>query len=232
MALIANMIVKNEANRYLEEVLIDMLQYIDKIIITDDASTDDTVDICKKYTKHVYQNKESLFCIDESKLRQSSMDNLSVHAKHGDWILAIDADEKVWATKNPIMDIIRTTRYDVIGLDFINMWTPTHYRVDKFWKPTVCTKLFRYMSNPKIKERKLACGSEPTYVEKAIRMGRWLPNSGLKIQHLGYMRDEDKQAKYDRYMEIDGGKYHSSSHLKSIIDKNVELLPWDFTRII
>jgi glycosyltransferase involved in cell wall biosynthesis len=232
MSLIANMVVKNEVDRYLEEVLSDLLLYVDKIVITDDASTDNTVEVCKRYTPHVYSNAESLFCVDEAALRQSSINNLGKHASPGDWILAIDADEIIWSTRAPIKELIRTTKYDVISLEFINMWNPTHYRVDKMWKPTLCTKLFRYVKNGKIKDRKLACGSEPTYVEDAVRKGRWLRDSGLKIQHLGYMFDEDKKIKYDRYMEIDGGKFHSGNHLKSIMDKKVELLPWDFERIL
>lgn len=232
MPLVANMVVRNEVDRYLEQVLEDLKLYVDKIVITDDCSTDDTVEICKQYTPHVYVNDEPLFCVNEGALRQKSIDNLGRHATPGDWVLAIDADEIVWSTKKPIMELIRTTKYDVIALEFINMWTPTHYRVDKLWKPALCTKLFRFMRNGVIKDRKLACGSEPTYVDKAIKMGRWMKDSGLKIQHLGYMDDEDKKAKYDRYMAIDGGKYHSGPHLKSIMDTHVELLPWEFERIL
>lgn len=231
MALIANMVIRNEADRYLDQVLLDLLTYVDKIVITDDCSTDNTVEIASEYTNHIYKTDEPLFTVDEGKLRQIGWNNLNKHAIKGDWILCIDADEIVWPTTKPIMDLVRTNRYDVIALEFINMWTPTHYRVDKLWKPMYCTKLFRYMEGGVIKDRKLACGSEPTYVEKAIKMGRWLKDSGLKIQHLGYMRDDDKKAKYDRYMEIDGGKYHAGSHIKSIMDKKIELVEWNFEKV-
>ena len=46
------------------------------------------------------------------------------------------------------------------------------------------------------------------------------------MQHLGYVRDEDKQAKYERYMRLDGGDFHARAHLESIIDPDPELLPW------
>jgi len=232
MPLIANLVCRNEADRYLEMVLQDLRLYVDDIVVTDDCSTDDTVKIAKKYSSNIYSTDEPLFCKNEGQLRQAAWENVERHAVPGDWILAIDADEIVYSTKKPIMDLIRTNKYDVLALEFINMWDPTHYRVDKQWKPSLCTKLFRYMKGGQIKDRQLACGSEPTYVEKSIRMNRWMRDSGLKIQHLGYMRDEDKKAKYDRYMEIDGGRFHSGAHLKSIMDKKVELVKWDFERII
>lgn len=232
MALIANLVCRNEADRYLKQVLDDLLLYVDDIVVTDDCSTDNTVEIVKDYTNHVYSTDEPLFCVNEGQLRQEAWRNLDNHAVYGDWILCIDADEIVYSTKQPIAELIQTTKYDVLALEFINMWNPTHYRVDKAWKPMLCTKLFRYMKNGRIRDRVLACGSEPTYVEKSIQMNRWMKDSGLKIQHLGYMRDEDKKTKYDRYMKIDGGKFHSGAHLKSIMDKKVELVEWDFERFI
>lgn len=231
MALIANMVVRNESDRYLETVLKDLLTYVDDIVITDDCSTDDTFDIASQYTDLAYRTSEPLFCVNEGALRQESWYNLSGRASQGDWILAIDADEIVWATKKNIRHTIMSAKYDVIGLDFINMWNAKQYRVDKFWKPMTCTKLFMYKKDGRIQDRKLACGSEPTYVSESVRKGRWHQDLGLKIQHWGYARDEDKKAKYDRYMEIDGGKYHSKNHLISIMDVKPELVDWDFKKV-
>jgi glycosyltransferase involved in cell wall biosynthesis len=230
--LIAQMVVRNEADRYLTKVLEDLLLYVDEIVITDDCSDDSTLAIATNYTDLAYQTSEHLFVKDEGKLRQEALQNLSYTAKTGDWILAIDADEIIWSTKRSIHHILTVAQYDVIGLEFINMWNDTQYRVDKFWAPMTCTKLFRFKEDGKIQDKKLACGSEPTYVADEIRKGRWHQNVGLKIQHWGYARDEDKITKYNRYMEIDGGKYHSGAHLASIMDKEPKLVTWDFERII
>lgn len=231
MALIAQMVVRNEANRFLVRVLDDLLSYVDEIVVTDDCSTDDTFQICSDYTDFIYKTEENLFVTNEGLLRQVALDNLANHAKTGDWILAIDADEIVWPTVLPIKELIKTVKYDVFGLEFVNMWSETHYRVDKFWAPITCTKLYRYMKGGKIKDRLLACGSEPTYVEESMRMGRWMKHSGLVLQHLGYVRDKDKKAKYSRYQEIDGGRYHSGEHLQSILDQHVQLREWDFVKV-
>lgn len=230
--LIAQMVARDEADRYLEEVLKDLLLYVDEIVVTDDCSTDSTFELASNYTDMIYRTSEQLFCKNEGQLRQEAWQNLSYIAKDGDWILAVDADEIIWSTIRTIRHIITVAQHDVIGLDFINMWNDTQYRVDKFWKPMTCSKLFRYRENGLIQDKKLACGSEPTYVANEIKHGRWHPNFGLKIQHWGYARDEDKIAKYNRYMEIDGGRYHSGAHLASIMDKEVQLVDWDFERLI
>jgi hypothetical protein len=227
MALIAQMVVKDEEDRYLREVLEHLSSFVNKIVITDDVSNDNTVAVCREYTDYVYELDEPLFCVNEGQLRQKAWDNLDNHAKDGDWILCIDADEKVWETTNTLEAILKQDYYHVIALAFTNMWNPTQYRTDKFWGPTNCTKLFRWQPNGKIQDKQLACGSEPTYIHKWMPK-RFFANSGLIIQHLGYMRDEDKQAKYDRYMEIDGGKYHSGSHLKSILDPKPILKDWRY----
>jgi hypothetical protein len=46
------------------------------------------------------------------------------------------------------------------------------------------------------------------------------------MQHLGYMRDEDKQAKYERYSTIDRGEFHNINHINSIIDPDPVLIGW------
>ncbi|MGB9826230.1 MAG: glycosyltransferase, partial [Desulfofundulus sp.] len=47
------MLVRNEAGRYLERVLKHAAQYVDEAVILDDASEDNTVEICKKVLQHI-----------------------------------------------------------------------------------------------------------------------------------------------------------------------------------
>lgn len=223
--LVAQMVVRNEADRYLDLVLSRLSEYADEIVITDDASTDGTVEICKQYTDLVYVNDEHLFSTNEGRLRQTAWDNLERHAKPRDWILCIDADEVLWWTTQPLDHYLYQTKFDILGLLFVNMWDPKNYRVDGYWEPTLCSKLFRFRPGGKIKDRPLACGSEPTYVEERLTTKTFMRHTGLVLQHLGYMRDEDKQAKYDRYMTIDRGKYHNLRHLRSIVGSPM-LKPW------
>lgn len=224
--LIVQMIVKDEADRYLADVLKHTSKFADEIVITDDASTDNTVEIAREYTDKVYTNEESMFALHEGTLRQGAWNHLAEHASAGDIILCLDADEKLFVTGYDIETIARTP-YDVFGVTFYHMWNKTQYRVDKAWAPVISSRLFRFKEGGTFKDRRLACGSEPTYVAEAIQRRSFFPNTGLVMQHLGYMRDEDKQSKYERYMTLDKGEFHARAHLESILDGNPTLVDWN-----
>jgi len=229
MKLIAQMIGKDEADRFLTEVLEHLRPMVDEIIFTDDASSDNTGEIAASFGAHLHRNESCMFVKHEGLLRQRAWERLSEHAEVGDWVLAIDCDEKLYTTLPDITirDLMVESNYDVINIEFIHMWNEDHFRIDKLWKPTGSSRLFKYKEGGKFTGRALACGSEPTYVGEAVRRRRYMFHSGLVMQHLGYVRDEDKQAKYDRYMELDKGKFHNIDHLKSILDPNPTLAKWN-----
>lgn len=222
--IIANMIGRNEADRYLEEVLDHLNQHVDAIVFTDDGSEDSTFMIARDAGAHTIRLSDSLFEENEGKLREVSWEHLQTVARHGDWILSIDCDEKLF----PPLDLhfmLENLKESVVMATFYHMWNETQYRVDKAWKPDQQPRLFRYFKEGHIMQRALACGQYPTYVKQMVRDGK-VRDSGIKMQHLGYMTDEDKMMKFERYMRIDGGKYHSLRHLESIVDENPVLEDW------
>lgn len=225
--LIANMVGRNEAGRYLEQCLNHLNGFADKIIFTDDCSDDNTPDIAEKYGCEVQVMDEPTFIENEGLLRNSAWQFLEEFASPGDWVLAIDADELLYGVEN-LPSLMNQSIYDVLGITFYHMWNPLMYRVDKAWQPNLSSRLFRYYQGGSFLQRKLACGSEPTYVQQLIRQNRALWHTGLNMQHLGYMRDEDKMDKYRRYMELDGGDFHSRTHIESIIDPTPILVEWKF----
>ena len=225
--LIANMVGRNEADRYLKDVLQHLSGIVDLIVFTDDCSDDDTLKIASDYAQ-VFQTEEQLFTKDEGKLRTFAWSNLSRFANQGDWILAIDCDEKLWSTQTDfnMSVLLNQNSYDVINVKFFHMWNEKQYRVDKLWAPNNSSRLFRYFYGGVFNDRKIACGSEPTYVNSLIKRGSYMKDSPLIMQHLGYIDDEDKRLKYQRYMELDGGDFHQKSHIESIIDPEPTLLDW------
>lgn len=231
---IAQMIGRNEAQRYLREVLEHLAPLVDMIVYTDDASEDATPDIFREFGAHVYQNSESLFGVHEGRCRQAAWDNLTRHAQTGDWILAIDCDEKLFATDpaKPLFKLLQNTQYYGLAVTFVHMWNERHYRVDKAWAPEAQTRIFRFVEGSPIPDNQLACGSAPEYVHLMELTGKVLSDTGLVMQHLGYMRAQDRQIKHDRYMEIDGGRFHSLPHLQSIIDPNPTLVPWESVPVV
>ena len=225
--LIAQMVGKNEGSRFLEDVLIRLSGQVDKIVFTDDCSDDNTIDIASKYAE-VFSNEETLFNKHEGNLRSKAWKNLEKIAKEGDWIIAIDCDEKLYHEEGlELKKVLQQSAFDVVNVRFYHMWNESQYRVDKLWAPNNSSRIFRYKNGGTFFDRKLACGSEPTYVVEWIQQRNYWVHSGLRMQHLGYIKDEDKQMKYERYMSIDKGEFHNIKHIESIIDTNPVLLNWN-----
>ncbi|HEY5601133.1 MAG TPA: glycosyltransferase family 2 protein [Patescibacteria group bacterium] len=88
---------KNEQN--LLTACLESVGWADEIIVIDDNSTDKTVEIAKKYTKNVFTHKRSSF---------SESRNFGLSKTKGEWILYIDADERVTANlKDEILSIVK-----------------------------------------------------------------------------------------------------------------------------
>lgn len=222
----AQMVGRNESSRYLDDVLSRISSQVDRIIFTDDCSDDNTPEIAAKYAE-VFSTDEQLFNVHEGKLRSFAWSNLSKFAKDGDWVIAIDCDEMLFHVDHlEIRDALNQSPFDVVNVRFYHMWNETQYRVDKLWAPTNSSRIFRYLSNGAFLNRELACGSEPTYVREWISQRNFWINSRLIMKHLGYVYDEDKRTKHERYSSIDGGKFHNLDHINSIIDENPVLIDW------
>lgn len=88
------MIVKNE-QEFLEDCLESVKGVVDQIVIVDTGSTDNTVDIAKRYGAEVHQFK---WCDDFSAAR-----NESIRYAKGDWILWMDADERLLPESKPAL---------------------------------------------------------------------------------------------------------------------------------
>lgn len=222
----AQMIGRNESSRFLEDVLQKLSTQVDRIIFTDDCSDDNTLEIAGKYAE-VFQTPSPMFTEHEGRLRALAWGNLEKFAKTGDWIIAIDCDEKLFHTENiEIASVLSRSEFDVVNVRFYHMWNNDQYRVDKLWAPNNSSRVFRFVSGGGFLNRKLACGSEPTYVRDWINRKNFWINSNLVMQHLGYLRDEDKQAKFERYSNIDRGEFHNIDHINSIVDENPVLIDW------
>ena len=220
------MVGKNESNRFLVPVLERLSTQVDKIIFTDDCSDDDTAEIAAQYAE-VFKTDKTLFSEHEGHLRSIAWKNLEKFANEGDWILAIDCDEMLYSQDNStIKETLNKSPNDVVNVRFYHMWNEFQYRVDKLWTPNNSSRIFRYKEGGTFFDKKLACGSEPTYVVEWIRQRNYWQHSKLVMKHLGYVKDEDKAIKHQRYMSLDKGQFHDLNHIESIVDKNPVLINW------
>ena len=78
------LIVKNEAASIRE--CLESVSFADEIVVLDSGSTDDTVALCREFTDRVYETDWPGF---------GPQKNRALDRVTGDWILSIDADERV-----------------------------------------------------------------------------------------------------------------------------------------
>ena len=103
MGVSAVVLAKNEEKNI--EGCLETLKWCDEIIVIDDFSKDKTVDIAHKLGAKVYQRKlESDF---------ASQRNFGLEKANGDWVLFVDADERVPSILSlEIQDVIQRDLYE------------------------------------------------------------------------------------------------------------------------
>lgn len=132
--LTAIMQVRNEAGRYLEQVLEELSEFVDDIVIVDDGSTDNTAQLCLSFAKvkKLVTLQSSLFN-REWELRQTLWE-LAV-STNPDWLLSVDADEFYEeSAKREMRRLIDQDVYDWVSFRLFDFWGgTTHYREDEHW---------------------------------------------------------------------------------------------------
>jgi len=224
------MIVRNEAERYLDKVLQQMVQICDKVIILDDNSNDNTVEVCESYGCEVYQTDKRIWDKNESILRQQLWDLVTNQAEEGDWILCLDADEYFNSKHLPFIDYLFNTvsnEVDGIGFKLYDMWNNREYRDDEYWqahKHYWCMAI-RYTTQVKYQ-----------WNNKALHGGRFPFNASqrmlpteIPILHMGWATEHSRSLKYNRYKRLDSNaQYGWKEQYESILDKNPNLKQFYF----
>ncbi len=227
--LVFSMIMKNEAGRKLRECLEEINHYADLAVIIDDASTDNSIAIAQEILGDkliLIRNRESKFSNEIVLRKQQWEETIKTNP---DWILNIDADQ-IFETKmrDEIYRLINQDEIDVWCFRLYDFWDETHYRDDQMWcaHNTYRSFLIRYKKdfNYTWKETPQHCGHFPQSIYfGGLRIGYSL----MRLKHYGWAKEEDRIAKYYRYMKLDpGAKYGNQAHYDSILDTNPHLLEW------
>ena len=225
-----SMLVHNEVDRYLPRVLEHVRHYIDDAVILDDASTDNTADLCRDLiARHhiplrLIQNTRTGFG-HEVTLRKQQW-RLTV-GTGPDWVLFLDADEVPEDhAKTDLRTLLDQKRVTYHAFRIFDLWDEDHYREDAHWHAHRSHRPFLVRFVPGFPYRwhatPLHCGRMPANVQ-------WLPGSCsiLRIRHYGWATLRDRQVKYERYMAADPeGRYGSIAQYESILDREPHLIRW------
>lgn len=223
-----SMIVKDESkNDYLRKMLTDCRKYIDSAVIIDDASADNTAELCAEYLQgipvKIVRNEKSLFA-EEHKLRKLQWKETV--GTNPDWILSLDADEvfeKRFAAEVKSL-LASNDETDVYRFRLFDMWSETHFREDSLWSghTRYDAYLVRYIPGFEyvFSGRNHHCGRLPRNL-KYLKAS----DSELRLKHFGWAEEVRRREKYERYMKIDGdGVYGDVAQYKSVLDENPNLI--------
>ena len=116
------------------EACLDSVKWTDEIIVIDSGSTDNTVEICKKYTDKVYETDWPGF---------GPQKNRALSYASCDWVLSIDADEVVTPElKEEIQSALLNETFEIYDIPRLSSFCgrDLHYGG---WRPDYVTRLFK-----------------------------------------------------------------------------------------
>lgn len=219
--LVASLIVHNELDRYLLPCVEALGSFCDEIRVWDDGSTDGTREALARYPcVEVAGTPESAFYDHEGKARQAALEwALEGKPTH---VLAIDADELILEGEQLRAELARGEAW---SLCMREVWRARDHaleiRQDGGWCEHPVSMVWRVparMGRWQMPNRVLACGRVPAPV--ATLRARF---TDVAVYHFGWACKADRQARYDRYAKHDGGRFHRSSHLESILWPDIDV---------
>lgn len=237
--LIAMMVVRNEADRYLRPCIKHLLDFCDEIRVLNDGSDDGTFAILESFGERVQARTQVQgFYQNEGMTRQALLEwTMEGGPTH---ILAIDADEFVSDGQAIRRAVEKNDSHTgVWKLRMSEVWKADEehllLRHDGQWSPRPIGIVFKVPEMGEFRRQnrrhwrippvQLASGRTPILVTQASN--RTTTDPICDILHLGWACEADRAARYERYVVHDGGAFHQSKHLDSIMwtDAQVRLFP-------
>ena len=199
--------VKNES-RFIEQSLKSVMDICTEIIVLDDNSSDDTIEICSSIDKVKEIIKQKELPLDETRDRNYLFEK----ARKGnpDFILAVDGDEIFMPNASEILFEELSTIHpdsDVFEFQFLTLWDNVNtIRTDGifgyYWQKRLLrmknqplSLLFVENDNP----GNIHCGSIPPSSVGFDNQAK----SSVKIFHLASLDDEVRKRKYAYYTKTD-----------------------------
>ena len=226
MAVIASVVVRNEAHRYLESCLAWNSQWWDELFVYDDQSTDTTREICSEYTDTVVVRPDGVpsFMEHEGRYRSAAWAALveRCNPTTGDWVFALDADEFLVGIESDV-DLRTEVRCAVVGASMDSrrsvefripdVWDfdETMIRLDGFWGSIERPELIRFQNDWSFRPKSMGCGSGPEY-----SFQRPWKSEQIGLLHYGHAHPEDRQERHSRYTSLPDHGHHPK-HIASII---------------
>jgi len=183
------MIVKNEEENIIN-CLERALKVVDEAIVVDTGSTDKT----KELLEEKYGNDARVKILEEKWENDfSKARNKSLEYATGDWILILDADERIFCDRGQLEALLRNSNQPAYNIPIYNI-----YGKDNF---TVSTSMIRLYKNNNPKYR--GAIHEQLEIDGRGYLGEIIDKDICKIYHYGYSSSVfQKKNKSKRNMDI------------------------------
>lgn len=220
MNCVAAILARNEGDRFLDTCIRSLLPLCDTILLLDDGSTDNTVEIAESHGCIIRKRSGPPMWGQESSARQELW-AWAAEVAGSDWVLIADADQEMVADPDVWAAMLSSSEATAWGIPLYDVWdSPLQHRADGYWaafhvarpwlfRPSVCP-------NPEWSTRGLHVGHAPA------NFPYWMGHapSGVWWRHYGWMRKADRDAKLDRYLaHQDQLQPHELDHLLSVNDE-------------
>lgn len=183
-------ITKNEESRL--RACLESVKWANEIIVVDQGSTDRTVEIAKSFNAKVFESDSTDFSVRR---------NLGAEKASGDWLLYIDADERVSAgLKSELFDIFEDSKYAAYAISRQNIIWGEKKNYGPFWPDWV----IRLLHKPHFK---LWVGKVHEYAQFEGELG-YAKNSFIHLTHRSVEQVIMKNlewSKIDAKLRLDAG---------------------------
>jgi len=171
--------IRNES-QIIDDTLNHMTTFCDSIVVYDDASTDNTVDICRAHPSVVEVVESKVWDIDRAKAefqnRQALLTAGRTYAEDDDWFVYMDADE--WIDFDFNVNVLK--QYDAIRMKLFDIYiTPDDVNIDY---------LGRNMIGPEYREIIMAFKNSPNLNYHILDQREVTLPVGSKILSGGYVK--------------------------------------------
>lgn len=198
--LVTALLVRNEADRYLERVLKRCLEFSDKVIVLDDGSTDGSDRIAWRLGCEVRPWTGQTMWGCESPARAELWRWGAEEAGDG-WLLVADADMELHGDPRPLT---LSQHCNSWGFILYDLWDDEKlYRCDGYWKGHTAARPWLFRPS------KMDC-DPAIWPERGLHTGHCPQNSKILMgiadpelyfwKHLSYLKRQDRLSKADKYL--------------------------------
>jgi hypothetical protein len=215
--LVTALLVRNEADKYLERVLRRCLEFSDKVLVLDDNSTDGSDRLAWRLGCELQYWAGATMWGTESPARAYLWDWMASEAGDG-WGIICDADMLWYGDPRPLT---LTTQHNSWALCLYDMWDGPQYRCDGFWQGHLHPRPWMFKPS--------ALLEPPIWPERGIHTGHApvnfpyntgvLDNREYYFIHGAYWTPELRIQKYQQYKaKADQLSPFETAHATSILD--------------